>query len=1157
MGANLILPAGSAAADSTPADPVTRSLRFDGSSSKLTRTPSSASSATACTISFWVKRGKTDEENTVFHAGTASGDRGHVRFNSNNTLEAACYNGSWFFELKTNAIYRDPSAFYHIFVSIDTTNGTGKLFVNGEEPSLQTNTTNSSSTVLPFGKTIEHQIGQRGFDSTGYHDGLVSDFYFIDGTALSTPVDQTISSTGYSSYKPKAFDISGYSGNSFHIDAQSAHDADLLVSSIDRNDGDTLFADAAAGHTITRYGNTHHDNTVGNPFGSGTAMYFDGSGDYLQTSTSSDLTFGTGDFTVETWFYPTTVNTSAAYKGIISDELYSNTGGWAVSQRDDELSLWIKNTGGSWVSFVADGALTANQWQHIAVSYDSSTTTTRLFVDGTSVASGTTSGWNLTGDQIEIGRSVSGQEITGYLFDVRATKGEARYTSNFTAPSAPFELNPVYIGADQSGNKNHFTPTNLNSTDIREDNPFKNHATWNPLIKRSSTSNIFTYSEGNTVATYTGGVAHTSTTIASSGVHYAEFAFSGGTSGISGAGVVRARWNDGHADSYATNYGGCYYGSSGNVDSPSGSTSVSAVGSDLLGIAFDGANNKADFYSVTSGGTMTLLKSLTSSDSIDFDGSATFTATSHDTGATSITGYFEAGEWWGTAPSVGSTTATSLNTSNLDDPSVAAAENFAAKAYTGAGGSEEINLGFTPDLTWIKRREDSGYWHGWYDSVRGLSAGALASNSTNTEDSTQRVASFDSDTGSEGFTLSSSHYSYTNTSGKDYISWNWKAHQGGSTSYSNTLTLDVRDNYGYGSGWGTTKLEVWEGSTKLTDITNPPSSSSKIYNIKTNDLDKIKIVWYVDSSAGDWYNMYAVLKNSSNTTLASWDGNTWSGNSSDAPSDDDDFYLPSNFDSTNAATTGVVEAADADTEKYNSSAGFTIIKYAGAGSTDGDTKTLDHSLGVPLEFVIAKARTSNDGYDNGDWIVWHKDLASSKYLYLNSTSAQRTEASGYNLISTATSGSQHQVQVRNGTDGSSYNYHYLNSGPDNGTGEDYILYGWAGVEGYSKFGKYTGNASSDGPFIYTGFRPAFVLIKPSSTSGSWLLFDSARDSSNPMNNTLYPHNSNAESGSGEIIDFYSSGFKIRGNYTDINSSGDTKIYIAFAEQPFAAPSNAK
>ena len=163
MAANLILPAGSAAAaDSTPADPVTRSLRFDGSSSKLTRTPSSASSATACTISFWVKRGKTDEENTVFHAGTAGGDRGHVRFNSNNTLEAACYNGSWFVELKTYAVYRDPSAFYHIFVSIDTTNGTGKLFVNGEEPSLQTNTTNSSSTVLPFGKTMEHQIGQRG-----------------------------------------------------------------------------------------------------------------------------------------------------------------------------------------------------------------------------------------------------------------------------------------------------------------------------------------------------------------------------------------------------------------------------------------------------------------------------------------------------------------------------------------------------------------------------------------------------------------------------------------------------------------------------------------------------------------------------------------------------------------------------------------------------------------------------------------------------------------------------------------------------------------------------------------------------------------------------------------------------------------------------------
>ena len=416
------------------------------------------------TLAFWVKRSKLGSGQHIISAnGTSHSENTnsfYVQFKTDDTLRVSSYPDPQtnVFTLTTSRKFRDVGAWMHIAILIDTDESAAdrcKIFINGvREPAANlTGTTPSSgatnhllgkATTTWYGSgsvNVQHCIGDEADRFRYKCSGYLADFYFVDGSAIE-PVGNFIESTGYSSYKPKAFDMSSYSGNSFHIDAQPAHDADLLVTSVARNDGDTTFADVAAGHTITRYGNTHHDNTVGNPFGSGTAMYFDGSGDYLQTSTSSDLTFGTGDFTVETWFYPTTVDTSTAYKGIISDELYSSTGGWAVSQRDDELSLWIKDTGGSWVSFVADGALTASQWQHIAVSYDSSTTTTRLFVDGVSVASGTTSGWNLTGDQIEIGRSVSGQEITGYLFDARATKGTARYTSNFTAPSAPFELKP-------------------------------------------------------------------------------------------------------------------------------------------------------------------------------------------------------------------------------------------------------------------------------------------------------------------------------------------------------------------------------------------------------------------------------------------------------------------------------------------------------------------------------------------------------------------------------------------------------------------------------------------------------------------------------------------------------------------------------------------
>jgi hypothetical protein len=1043
MGANLILPAGSAAADSTPADPVTRSLRFDGNTSKLTRTPSSASSATACTISFWVKRGKTDEENTVFHAGTASGDRGHVRFNSNNTLEAACYNGSWFVELKTNAVYRDPSAFYHIFVSIDTTNGTGKLFVNGEEPSLQTNTTNSSSTVLPFGKTIEHQIGQRGFDSTGYHDGLLSDFYFIDGTALSTPVGNLIEDTGYSSYKPLAFDMSSYSGNSFHIDAQVANDSDLLVSSIDRNDGDTLFADAAAGHTITRYGNTHHDNTVGNPFGSGTAIYFDGSGDYLQTSTSSDLTFGTGDFTVETWFYPTTVNTSSAYKGIISDELYSSTGGWALSQRDDELSLWIKNTGGSWVSFVADGALTANQWQHIAVSYDSSTTTTRLFVDGTVVASGTTSGWNLTGDQVEIGRSVSGQEIAGYLFDVRATKGTARYTSNFTAPSAAFELNPVYLGGDQSGNKNHFTPMNISGHDVMLDTPTRNYATWNPLDLQETASTAPTFAEGNlSLSTNTSGYGrvHSTFSIPSTGKWYAEF-YSTSFDTIGVRRKVGGGWPSGSSVLAVVS-------SSGSITNASG-TSQSGLASwssgDILGVEVDCDANTIQF--LRNGSNYGSSESFTHYPEETF---FTYTDGSSGTAYSAIANFGQdptfAGNYTGTPESSEwayspSTDFKSLNSSNLDAPTVTPEENFNTRPYFGSRDNSAsigvtsqavTGVGFKPELLWIKDRDNasssygSGYYgHFLFDAVQGT-----------------------------GNAINIDGGMYT---GSNDFSSNLDGYNGVSSFDSDGFTVDEAEavNYAYDSD----------------------------YNGSLDGYERY-VAW-------GW----KLGSNGSSSTWAS--GNT-----------------------------------DPTTEKYNDSAGVSVIRRTET-SGSGTGVTLNHSLGAAPEFAFLKDTVGN----TQNVYVWHKDLDANKYLRFNANSAQTT-GSGYfpSGCSTATT-----FQIGGDIAGS--------NGYDGWW--DIYLYLFSGVEGYSKFGKYTGNGSTDGPFIYTGFRPAFVLWKRATGSAnSWNIMDNKREGYNPQNDLLFPDSTTTESNVTDQ-DLLSNGFKLRTTGAGRNASSETFIYAAWAEVPFA------
>ena len=114
-----------------------------------------------------------------------------------------------------------------------------------------------------------------------------------------------------------------------------------------------------------------------------------------------------------------------------------------------------------------------------------------------------------------------------------------------------------------------------------------------------------------------------------------------------------------------------------------------------------------------------------------------------------------------------------------------------------------------------------------------------------------------------------------------------------------------------------------------------------------------------------------------------------------------------------------------------------------------------------------------------------------------------------------------------------------------------VMYSFAEIEGYSAFGSYTGNGSTDGPFVYTGFRPAFVVIKETTSTGSWVMLDTTRSTYNVINNdSLWANLADAEGGSASYFDMLSNGFKIRDTDSDKNSSGQTYIYMAFAENPF-------
>lgn len=218
------------------------------------------------------------------------------------------------------------------------------------------------------------------------------------------------------------------------------------------------------------------------------------------------------------------------------------------------------------------------------------------------------------------------------------------------------------------------------------------------------------------------------------------------------------------------------------------------------------------------------------------------------------------------------------------------------------------------------------------------------------------------------------------------------------------------------------------------------------------------------------------------------------------------------------------------TVSANTTTGFSMVTYTGTGTTG----TVGHGLSAAPQLMIVKARNQVDS-----WLVYHVGCPNpaTNTLILNSNAAVQTSSPNWN--STAPTSSVINV------------YNPGSGGYTNGNGYTYVAYCWAPVAGFSQFGSYTGNGSNDGPFVYLGFRPKFVMIKRSDTAGyNWYINDSSRDTYNVVGLDLNPNLSNAESPDSPVQDFLSNGFKLRnGAYAGFNANGGTYIYAAFAENP--------
>jgi len=291
------------------------------------------------------------------------------------------------------------------------------------------------------------------------------------------------------------------------------------------------------------------------------------------------------------------------------------------------------------------------------------------------------------------------------------------------------------------------------------------------------------------------------------------------------------------------------------------------------------------------------------------------------------------------------------------------------------------------------------------------------------------------------------------------------------------------------------KIRSISGGSQLYDIVRGTSK-----RLRSDNSDTESTLNGVTSFNSDGWTMSA--GNNNNESYVSW---VWDAGTSTASNTD------------GSITTNV---------RANASAGFSIISYQGNGTTGA---TIGHGLNSAPEWLVFKNR--DDGLN---WYVYHKAAGHTNYLTLD-----RDHGAIANNFLNNTAPTNSVITLSN-------------TAEVNANNQDIICYAWTSVTGYSSFGSYTGNGSADGPFVYTGFRPKFILRKQTNTTNHWHIVDTERDPENVTDSWLFPNLADAE-GSGDSdrnTDILSNGFKIRSAYSYHNTNGGTYLYLAFASHPF-------
>jgi hypothetical protein len=264
---------------------------------------------------------------------------------------------------------------------------------------------------------------------------------------------------------------------------------------------------------------------------------------------------------------------------------------------------------------------------------------------------------------------------------------------------------------------------------------------------------------------------------------------------------------------------------------------------------------------------------------------------------------------------------------------------------------------------------------------------------------------------------------------------------------------------------------------------------------------------------------------SSTALLTSFDSDGFTVNTDSGVNGSGQTYAAWNWLADNTSGSSNTDGLITSSVSPNTTSGFSIVSYTGTGSN----ATVGHGLSSAPKMIIFKERNGTR-----NWRVYHEKMGNAKVMYLNNTDAEVSDSTAFN--STSPTSSVFSVGTSGGTNASS---------------STYIAYCFAEKQGFSKFGSYVGNGNADGTFVYTGFKPAFIMIKKSSGTENWSMYDTKRNINGTTNTLpLNADNTSIEANNtGKNMDILSNGVKMKTSNGELNLSGETYIYMAIAEEP--------